>query len=236
MFRLSSARRFQDPLSRAAGATGKKAETMGDLFGSKGSKLVGSAGRRGNGYVPFTRRDFAIIGGCCVVVACSAFGVWYTQELDRQRRHRAIAKDIEFEKWRRSELDKKGEIVLTDGGTGNLGIRGERNGFSAAALDTDEGFAQDYLTANKNHADVNAAYKTIATNQADVKKEQDKRRKLGALTGSVTSPATDTTYNSTYNGAGDDGDGELVMVCGDCYKEMDPHTPARCSVTGKLHS
>jgi hypothetical protein len=51
-----------------------------------------------------------------------------------------------------------------------------------------------------------------------------------ALAGSVTSP---------YNGGDDDDDddGELVMVCGDCYEEiMDPDTPARCSVTGKLHS
>lgn len=68
----------------------------------------------------------------------SFFGVWWSMESEKQRRHTSIARDIEREKWRRVQLGLP-----------------EKDEY-------DDGFADRYEAMPVNHHDVELAKKSIA--------------------------------------------------------------------------
>ena len=67
----------------------------------------------------------------------SFYGVWWSMESEKQRRHTSIARDIERERWRRKQLGLP-----------------ERDEF-------DDGFAEQYESMPVNHRDVELAKRSI---------------------------------------------------------------------------
>lgn len=79
------------------------------------------------------RRDRLILFGAIGFSALALAGVWYNDEEQRRRRHKAIATDIERERWRAQQIGSKLGVEV-----GHL----------------DDGFAKKFLSAPENAKDI----------------------------------------------------------------------------------
>lgn len=123
---------------RSTGRTAR-VDSGGEDIGRSMPNLSGASGTTQRWFLPKTQRGrIALYTSFGVLFSLGSFyGVWWSMEQEKNRRHTSIARDIEREKWRRKQLGLPEKDVY------------------------DDGFADIYENQEKNKADVILAKASI---------------------------------------------------------------------------